>query len=53
MKKLVILTALILALGSVHQAAACDFGAHAANATFHRRKLLRLPAPTSPKKRGS
>ena len=33
MKKLVVLTALALALGAVHQASACDFGAHAANAT--------------------
>jgi hypothetical protein len=33
MKKLVVLAALALALGTVHQAAACDFGAHAANAT--------------------
>ncbi len=27
MKKLVVLTALALALGAVHQASACDFGA--------------------------
>ena len=33
MKKLIVLAALALALGTVHQAAACDFGAHAANAT--------------------
>ena len=33
MKKFLLLAAVTLALGSVHQAAACDFGAHAANAT--------------------
>ena len=33
MKKLVVLAALAFALGTVHQAVACDFGAHAANAT--------------------
>lgn len=33
MKKLVVLAALALALGTVQQAAACDYGAHAANAT--------------------
>jgi hypothetical protein len=33
MKKLVVLAALAFALGNVQQAAACDFGAHAANAT--------------------
>jgi hypothetical protein len=33
MKKLVVLAALVFALGTVHQAEACDFGAHAANAT--------------------
>jgi hypothetical protein len=33
MKKLVVLAALAFALGTVHQASACDFGAHAANAT--------------------
>ena len=29
MKKLVVLTALALALGTVHQAVACEYGAHA------------------------
>ena len=35
MKKLIVLTALALALalGTVHQAVACEYGAHAANAT--------------------
>jgi hypothetical protein len=33
MKKLVVLTVLALALGTVHQAVACEYGAHAANAT--------------------
>jgi ABC-type transport system substrate-binding protein len=33
MKKLVVLAALAFALGTVQQASACDFGAHAANAT--------------------
>jgi len=33
MNKLVVVAALALALGTVHQAVACDFGAHAANAT--------------------
>ena len=33
MKKLVVLAALALALGTAHQAIACDYGAHAANAT--------------------
>jgi hypothetical protein len=33
MKKLIALAALAFAFGTVHQAAACDFGAHAANAT--------------------
>ena len=33
MKKLVVLAALAFAFGTVHQAVACDFGAHAANAT--------------------
>ena len=33
MKKLIVLAALGFALGTVHQAVACDFGAHAANAT--------------------
>jgi hypothetical protein len=33
MKKIIVLAALAFALGTVHQAVACDFGAHAANAT--------------------
>ena len=33
MKKLVVLGALAFALGTAHQASACDYGAHAANAT--------------------
>lgn len=33
MKKLVVLAALALALGTAHQAVACDFGAHATNET--------------------
>jgi len=33
MKKIIVLAALAFALGTVHQASACDFGAHAANAT--------------------
>jgi hypothetical protein len=33
MKKIIVLAALAFALGTVHQALACDFGAHAANAT--------------------
>jgi hypothetical protein len=33
MKKLVVLAATALAFGTAHQASACDFGAHAANAT--------------------
>ena len=33
MNKLVVVAALAFALGTVHQAAACDYGAHAANAT--------------------
>ncbi len=33
MKKLIVLTALALALGTAHQAVACEYGAHAANAT--------------------
>jgi hypothetical protein len=33
MKKLIVLVALTCALGTVHQALACDLGAHAANAT--------------------
>ncbi len=33
MNKLVVVAALAFALGTVHQALACDFGAHAANAT--------------------
>ena len=33
MKKLVVLAVLTFALGSAHHALACDFGAHAANAT--------------------
>jgi hypothetical protein len=33
MKKIIVLAALAFALGTVHQAGACDFGAHAANAT--------------------
>ena len=33
MKKLIVLAALAFALGTVHQASACDFGAHAASAT--------------------
>jgi hypothetical protein len=33
MKKFLFLAAITFALGSVHQAAACEFGAHAANAT--------------------
>jgi hypothetical protein len=32
MNKLVVLAALAFALGTVHQASACDFGMHAANA---------------------
>jgi hypothetical protein len=32
MKKFLLLTALTFTLGTVHQAAACDFGMHAANA---------------------
>ena len=32
MKKLVVLAALAFAFGTVHQASACDFGMHAANA---------------------
>jgi len=33
MKKIIVLAALAFALGTAHQAVACDFGAHAANAT--------------------
>jgi hypothetical protein len=33
MKQLIVLAALALALGTAHQASACDYGAHAANAT--------------------
>jgi len=33
MKMLVVLAALALALGAAQQAVACDYGAHAANAT--------------------
>ncbi len=33
MKNLIVLAALAFALGTVHQASACDYGAHAANAT--------------------
>ena len=33
MKKIIVLAALAFALGTVHQAVACDFGVHAANAT--------------------
>jgi hypothetical protein len=33
MKKLIVLAVLAFGLGTVHQASACDFGAHAANAT--------------------
>jgi hypothetical protein len=33
MKKLVVLAALAFALGTVHQAVACDWGMHAADAT--------------------
>lgn len=33
MKQLVVLAALAFALSTAHQAAACDYGAHAANAT--------------------
>jgi len=33
MQKLIVLAALVFAPVTVHQAAACDFGAHAANAT--------------------
>ena len=33
MKKIIALTVLAFALGAVHQAVACDFSAHAANAT--------------------
>ena len=33
MKKIIVLAALAFALGTVHQALACDYGAHAANAT--------------------
>jgi hypothetical protein len=33
MKQLIVLAALAFALGTVHQASACDYGAHAANAT--------------------
>jgi hypothetical protein len=33
MKKLVVLATLAFALATVHQASACDWGAHAANAT--------------------
>ncbi len=33
MKKIIVLAALAFALGTVHQAVACDYGAHAANAT--------------------
>jgi hypothetical protein len=33
MKKLVVLAALAFAFGTAHQALACDFSAHAANAT--------------------
>ena len=33
MKKRIVLAALAFALGTAHQAVACDFGAHAANAT--------------------
>ena len=32
--KIVVLAALALALGTAHQAAACDLGVHAANATI-------------------
>ena len=33
MKQLIVLVALAFAFGTVHQASACDYGAHAANAT--------------------
>jgi hypothetical protein len=33
MKKIIVLAALACALGTVHQAVSCEFGAHAANAT--------------------
>jgi hypothetical protein len=33
MNKLILLAALAVALGTAHQAVACDYGAHAANAT--------------------
>jgi hypothetical protein len=33
MKKILVLAALAFAFSTVHQAAACDFGTHAANAT--------------------
>ena len=33
MKQLIVLAALAFALGTAHQASACDYGAHAANAT--------------------
>ena len=33
MKKIIVLAALAFALGTAQQAVACDFGAHAANAT--------------------
>jgi hypothetical protein len=33
MKKIIVIATLAFALGTVHQAVACDYGAHAANAT--------------------
>jgi len=45
MKKIIVLAALAFALGTVHQASACDFGAHAANATPI--VVAKTEAPTS------
>ncbi|MGD0316794.1 MAG: hypothetical protein ABSB37_12775 [Xanthobacteraceae bacterium] len=45
MKKIIVLAALAFALGTVHQASACDFGAHAANATPI--VVAKTKAPTS------
>ncbi len=58
MKKLVVLAALALALGTVHQAVACEYGAHAANATpivvattqeQTAQQSAAAPAPAAPK----